>query len=173
MKLIVEIKIASNFFRDKKGKTPTFYATALSLLDKLFVSNSFVQKISLLTLIDDNDETLHEIVIDLFGVLRVVGAVAFNDSTGTTHRLLVVDEGASYLLFELKDNKALFQGALTGMELDSFESKKPGHTFSYYRRVYKKLRDKQISELIDPTLIYQYDTGERFESPRKASRPIQ
>jgi hypothetical protein len=168
MKIIVEIDVSPGFFQDKRRKKPTIRETALNLVSRISESDRNIRSATLNGLVDEGGKQVHEINIDLYGVMRVAGAIAFNESTGVTHTLLVVDEGASYLLFELDGDRALFHGALTGMELDGFESRCPGRKFSYYRRVYKKLSDNHIFALIDPTKIYRYDTGEPFESPRKA-----
>lgn len=172
MKLIVEMDVLSKFFQDKRRKSSTARNIALKLLEETLKIHKSVKGAKLVGLVDDEGNHIHEIAIDLYGVLKCVGALAFNDSKNVTHTLLVVDEGASYLLFELDGDSAFFQGALTGMELDGFQSSYPGRRFSYYRRVYKKLSDRHIEDIIDHSKMYRYETGEPFESPRKAAKPI-
>lgn len=172
--MVVELDFSSKFFTGKREKDITTRSSALKLLEKIREtinkSDKSIQNISLCGLVDDEGKQIHEINIDLYGILRVEGAIIFRESSGIAHTLIVVDEGASYLLFELIEDKAFFHGALTGIELDGFLSSVPGKRFSYYRRVYKKLADKHIFDLIDPYKVYRYETGEAFESPRKAVR---
>lgn len=110
------------------------------------------------------------IKIDLYGSLKVIGGVHYSKvKTPSSKRidLLLVDEGASYLLFQIKDEKALFHGGFNGTELKRFQEKKPGESFKYYQRSYRKLYPIEIRKLINPDIIYYYATAESIGDPRK------
>lgn len=125
-----------------------------------------IKDVKVINILDDSGVPIQEIDIDLFGSLKILGGFSFIDSTQKKYNLIVVDEGASYLLFEVDNNKALFHGALTGMEEDRFFKSKPGQKFSYYRRIYTKLTTKEINTLVCPIATYKYDTADKVESPR-------
>ena len=116
--------------------------------------------------ITDKGEPFVQINVDLHGIMRVIGGIEYS-SQKEEIKLLLVDEGASFLLFQLKGKKALFYGGLNGTEFKRFQDTQPNEYFNYYRRKYRKLTMHEINELVYPGTTYYYDTPDNVEDPRK------
>ena len=122
------------------------------------------------SLLDETGNPYHEIKMYLYGILRVRGGFYYIDSKGNKYSLLVVEEGACYLLFEIVGDEALFHGGLSGVEETRFFETREGSSFKYYLRVYHKLFSSEIEAILDPRKEYRYSTAEKAESPRKKGR---
>ena len=116
--------------------------------------------------ITTDGEPFIQINIDLHGILKVIGGLFYLINNLKSKTLLLVDEGASYLLFRVDEKKAIFCGGLNGTELHRFLETKPGGSFRYYKRVYHKLYMTEVQKLVDPAIVYYYDT-EEVDNPRK------
>jgi hypothetical protein len=115
----------------------------------------------------DNGELFIQINIDLHGIMRVIGGVSYYNKASELIELILVDEGASFLLFQIKNNIAFFYGGLNGVEFKRFNETDPGHHFNYYRRKYTKLTMQEVDRLVDQKKIYYYDTPKTVDDPRK------
>ena len=82
-------------------------------------------------------------------------------------KLVMVDEGAALLLFQIKGKKALFYGGLNGTEFKRFSTTKPGQTFKYYQRTYTKMTMQEVKDLVDSDIVYYHDVPDNVEDPRR------
>lgn len=156
---------------DDLTRAGTYRKFAEAILKKAFGKDSLADRYNVMSIHGDSGEILQEIEIDLHGVLKVVGGISFYDSKGKLYQLIIADyHGACLMLYELEDDKAYFHGALSGIELDRFNFAHPGHSFSYCRRVYRKMTGKEVFSLIKKDK-YTYSTCEKIESARKAGKP--
>lgn len=156
-------QVEASFTVSDKIASGNIYTKVKNLL-KTIGTDVIIKKI-----VSANGNPTIDINIELFGSVRVLGGFSFKNSKGKEIVNVIVDEGASHLLFELNNSekKAYFHGALTGLENERFFNTKPGGFFSYYRRKYKKLKEIYLFKLIDQSTVYSYDTAEKQESPRR------
>ena len=115
----------------------------------------------------DDEEPFIQINIDLRGIMRVVGGVSYRTKTKELLKLIMVDEGAALLLFQIKGKKALFHGGLNGTEFKRFLNTKPGQNFGYYQRTYTKLTMQEVKDLVDSNIVYYHDVPDNVEDPRR------
>ena len=174
MELTISLPLPSSLIEEaaKNKQTLLQYAEScyhtslnvdLSKLDGSVIPNPSKLKLN----ITNSGEPFVQINIDLRGIMRVVGGVSYHTKAKELIKLVLVDEGASFLLFQIQGKKALFYGGLNGTEFKRFLTTKPGQSFKYYQRTYTKLSMQEVKDLVDPTIIYYHDVPEKVEDPRK------
>lgn len=170
MEFNIKVPIPASFTEEAAKNLQTIYQyaeTHLSAFLKIDTLDVVPKTGPLEFSIIDNGEPFIQINIDLHGILRVIGGVSYLSKTEKTIKLILVDEGASFLLFKIEDTKALFYGGLNGTEFKRFQSTESNKCFNYYRRQYRKLTMQEVSGLVNPRIKYYYDTPKEIEDPRK------
>ncbi len=172
MRITVQFEVPDHSMAEVK-KVRTMRGIAEGIVQSFIDSDSRIGQARVVSLKDDHGQIFHEVHIDMLGILRVVGGYMFQDSTGREYKMILVDDGGtSNLIFELRDKQAFFYGALTGLELERFNSSTAGGYFSYYNRMYKKLSMKEVGELINHGIEYRHEPGDALESARKGTSGV-
>jgi len=161
MELTISLRLPDSVSKEAADKKQTIHSYVASNIQQyLKATGDSIFRIT------DKTEPVVQIAIDLHGILRVVGGVSIQYKDKKIN-LILVDEGASYLLFRLTGKEAVFQGGFNGSELKRFWETNEGSYFSYYRRVYYKLSMETVRKLVNPGIVYFYNTDVGLGDPRK------
>jgi hypothetical protein len=167
----IKIKMSDTLLNDAIIAKKMLLEYASQHLDSFLSKIDCIPRLAPLVIsVTDGVDPFVQINIDLYGIMRVIGGVSYSTCMGVV-QLILVDEGASLLLFQLKKcdglDKALFHGGLNGTEFKRFQATSPGHFFNYYKRVYRKLPMREVVLIVDPSIIFYYDTPKTIDDPRK------